>query len=98
MLFELIGAVIESLALDEGFLELKESLLLFLLSHFELGFVDLYLPLELLVLSSEVVLNTLVRNCDFTDGELTVLVFADVREAPHAFEFMAYIRTLPAFF
>ncbi len=76
--FELIGAVIESLALEERFLELEESLLLLLLSYFQLGLVDLYLPVELLILSSKVVLNALIRHCNLTDGELTILIFADV--------------------
>ena len=78
MFFELIGAVIEPLALEEGFLELEEGLLLLLLCYFQLRFIDLYLPVELLVLPSQVVLNPFIRNCDFTDRELAILIFANV--------------------
>ena len=78
MFFELIGAVIEPLALEERVLELEESLFLLLLSYFQLGLVDLYLPVELLILPSQVVLNALIRDCNLTDRELTILIFADV--------------------
>ena len=78
MFFELIGAVIEPLALEERFLELEESLLLLLLGYFQLGLVDLYLPVKLLILSSQVVFNALIRDCNLTDRELAILIFADV--------------------
>lgn len=96
MLFELIGTVIKPLALDERFPELEESLLLLFLGHLELGLVYLDLSVELLVLASQIVLNALIGDCNFADGQLAILIFANVGETPHAFELVTQVRAFPA--
>jgi hypothetical protein len=53
--------------LEKRFFEVEESLLLFPLGQFELGFVDLDLSVELFIFCSQIVLDALVGDCDFAD-------------------------------